>query len=224
MKRLDQLRVLSLATLAVVGTGQAFAQAPSVFSPANDLALNKDTSLSDDGWGGGSSKTDITAGQRMYGTYPQGVDWARGLALPWDGQTHQITIDFGAQTTLGSVIQWHHGAGPWGMGAETPASYTIKYWNSGIGNWSTIMSTQDPAQFMKCPNAQDPQDWFAYWSTPYENTFAPVTTDKLRIEMTAQPGRYNWLYQVEAYAPVPEPATMAVLGMGVAALLRRRRK
>jgi hypothetical protein len=215
---------LSFAAIALAASARASFADPSIYSPSDDLALNSDPSLSDDGWGGGTDKWDLTDGSR---TYPG--DWARGLALPWDGETHQITLVFTQPITFDEVIQWDHGAGPDGYGAETPAAYTIQYWNLNTDVWTTIFSTSDPEAYLEYPDATS-NDWWYYWSTPYLNTFTPVTSNMIRIWETPVPGRYNWLYEVEVYnntSATPGPAagtvpaaTAAIVG---ARRLRRRR-
>lgn len=49
-----------------------------------------------------------------------------------------------------------------------------------------------------------------------------VLADSLRVQLVNS--NYLHLAEVEAFNAVPEPATMAALGLGVAALLRRSRK
>ncbi len=167
--------------------------APTKTSPADDIALHADASLSDNGWGGGSSKSDITDGIRTYDG-----EWARGLAFGY-GEWHQATIDFGHQVTFDRVIQWYHG----GMNNNEAAAYKLQYWNGS--NWVDIFETNNSHAYLKYPDASE-SDWWYYWSTPYENTFAPVVSDKLRILNYPRDGSHTWLYEVEVYNTAPAAA------------------
>jgi len=169
-------------------------ESPAKTSPADDLALHADTSASDDGWGGGSSKSDLTDGWRTYDD-----EWARGLAFSY-GEWHQVTVDFGHQVTFNRVIQWYHD----GMNNNEAAAYTLQYWNGS--NWVDIFETDNSHAYLKYPDASS-SDWWYSWSTPYENTFAPVVTDKLRIWNYPISGSHTWLYEVEVYLANPPVAT-----------------
>jgi len=48
-----------------------------------------------------------------------------------------------------------------------------------------------------------------------------VVADSMRVQLVQS--NYLHMAEVEAYTAVPEPATMAALGLGVVALIRRRR-
>ncbi|MDI6782044.1 MAG: cohesin domain-containing protein, partial [bacterium] len=166
---------------------------PSKTSPADDLALHADTSASDNGWGGGASKSDLTDGIRTYDG-----EWARGLAFlkGW----HQVTIDFGKTITYDRVTAWWHAGS-----AESPyfpQAYRIENWNGT--SWVEIFSTTNPATCLKYPNATPNVDWWYYWSSPTENTFTPVTGSKVRLwsypkDGEVMAGYHVWLYEVEVY-------------------------
>lgn len=155
-------------------------------SPDNDLAIHADASASDNGWGGGSSKTDLTDGIRTYDG-----EWARGLAFAYN-EWHQVTINFGHQVTFNKVIQWYHG----GMNNNEAAAYKLQYWNGS--SWVDILETNNSHDCLKYPSAVE-SDWYYYWSAPYENTFSPVISDKLRILNYPRSGSHTWLYEVEVY-------------------------
>lgn len=155
--------------------------------PYHNLALYANTSESDAGWGGGSSKTDLVDGLRTY----EG-QWARGLAF----QTNvwkQVTINFGQITTFDRIIQWYHG----GMYNNEAAAYRFQYWNGE--EWIDFFETSDTHAFLKFPNTQINDGWWYSWSTPYENHFPAITTDKLRIWNFPLSGSHTWLYEVEVY-------------------------
>jgi hypothetical protein len=55
-------------------------------------------------------------------------------------------------------------------------------------------------------------------------SFAPAGVMADMIEVQLDGTNYLHLAEVEAYSPVPEPGIMAAVGLGAAALLRRRRR
>lgn len=179
--------------LITISVGAVQAEVPTVTSPSDDLALYADASASDNGWGGGSSKTDLTDGLRTYS------GWARGLAF-WYNQWHQVTIDFGHQVTFNRVIQWYHG----GMNTNEAAKYKLQYWDGS--SWVDIFETSNSHDYLKYPDATS-DSWWYYWSTPYENTFTPVTSNKLRILNYPLSGSHTWLYEVEVYNDLPTDVT-----------------
>jgi hypothetical protein len=154
--------------------------------PDDNLARNADVSESDPGWGGGSSKTDLVDGIRTYDG-----EWARGLAFQ-SGVWKQVTLNFGKVITFDRIIQWYHG----GMNNNEAAAYRFQYWNGE--DWVDFFETFDSHAWLKYPEAAD-TDWWYYWSTPYENSFSPVTTNKLRIWNFPRSGSHTWLYEVEVY-------------------------
>ena len=188
----------------------------SATSPLDNLALYADTSLSDNGWGGGWNKADVTDGIRNYAS-----DWARGLALRY-GDWHQVTIDFGQEITFDSVLQWYHG----GMNNNEAAAYKLQYLRGT--EWVDILDTSSTHDDLKYPDAAT-SDWWYYWSTPYENTFAPVVSSQLRIWNYPLTGSHTWLWEIEVYnstgnhSPVPEPASMILFGVGLIGLAGFRR-
>jgi hypothetical protein len=122
-------------------------------------------------------------------------EWARGLAFGY-GEWHQATIDFGHQVTFDRIIQWYHG----GMNNNEAVDYKLQYWSGS--NWVDIFETNNSHAYLKYPDALE-SDWWYYWSTPYENTFAPVTSDKIKILNFPRDGSHTWLYEVEVYYIAP---------------------
>ncbi|MEK7812701.1 MAG: carboxypeptidase regulatory-like domain-containing protein, partial [Candidatus Desantisbacteria bacterium] len=175
-------------------------------SPADNLALHADTSASDDGWGGGSSKTDLTDGIRTYDG-----EWARGLAFQkgWS----QVTMDFGKTIAYDRVMAWWHG----GQAESTycPQAYRIENWNGT--SWVEIFSTTNPSAYLKYP--YDGINWWSGWSAPTENTFSPVTGSKVRLwsypkDGEVMAGYHVWLYEVEVYSDAgstPVSATLQIV-------------
>ncbi|MEK7813910.1 MAG: carboxypeptidase regulatory-like domain-containing protein, partial [Candidatus Desantisbacteria bacterium] len=192
-----QCQFVSTQTTVVVSPGTTtyinlIVSFPIWTSPADNLALHADTSASDNGWGGGSSKTDLTDGMRVYGG-----EWARGLAFQkgWS----QVTLDFGKTITYDRVMSWWHDGS-----AEShycPQAYRIENWNGT--SWVEIFSTTNPVAYLKYPDAVS-SDWWYDWSAPTENTFSPVTGSKVRLwsypkDGEVMAGYHVWLYEVEVY-------------------------
>ncbi|MBU0702204.1 T9SS type A sorting domain-containing protein [bacterium] len=165
---------------------------PTKTSPADNLALHADTSASDNGWGGGANKSDLTDGIRAYD------DWARGLAFQkgWN----QVTIDFGKTITFNKVMTWwQHGAIE---STYSPKAYRIENWNGT--SWVEIFSTTNPGAYLKYPNAVANVDWWYNGSAPTENIFPPVTGSKVRLwsypkDGEVMAGYHTWIDEVEVY-------------------------
>lgn len=85
------------------------------------------------------------------------------------------------------------------MDNNEAAAYKLQYWNGTV--WVDIFETTNSHAYLKYPDAV-PADWWYYWSTPYENTFTPVVSDKLRIWTYPRAGSHAWLYEVEVYNSV----------------------
>lgn len=177
--------LLCMAITMVMVTLQAQVTV-SKTGPNDNLARNADTSESDPGWGGGSYKSDLVDGIRSYDG-----QWARGLAFP-NGVWKQVTLNFGQEITFDRIIQWYHG----GMNNNEAAAYRFQYWNGS--DWVDFFETASPYDYLLYPNVPDTVWWY-YWSTPYQNSFSPVTTSKLRIWNFPRAGSHTWLYEVEVY-------------------------
>jgi hypothetical protein len=164
----------------------------SQISAPNDLATGMDVSESDDGWGGGSYKTEIIDGLRTYG------DWAHGLAFcggvqRWCDQPcgwHQATINFGKPTTFNKVIVWHHGI------EHVPNVYKIQYWDETSNQWIDIFSTTQGKGYLMCgPNMPN----WPIPSLPTVNTFKSVTSTKVRFTLNNCDITHGWIYEFEVY-------------------------
>jgi len=190
LKRFSFL-ALMIAVMITILAGAVQASIPAETSPADDLALNSNTSASDDGWGGGSSKSDLTDGLRTYDEWYHGLAFQKG----WN----QVTIDFGTPVTFTTVTAW------WYCGGEgstyQPQAYRIESWNGA--SWEEIFSTTNPSAYFKYPDAT-PADWWYSWVAPTENVFSPVTASKVRLwsypkDGEVMAGYHVWLWEVEVY-------------------------
>lgn len=170
--------------------------------PHDNLARNADTSESDPGWGGGSYETDLVDGFRTYDD-----QWARGLAFPY-GVWRQVTLNFGQEITFDRIIQWYHG----GINNNEAAAYRFQYWNGS--QWIDFFETNNTHNYLLYPNLTDNTVWWYSWSTPYQNSFSPVTTSKLRIWNYPLSGSHTWLYEVEVYQgkQITVPDQQVILG------------
>lgn len=195
------------AVIAVLGIPPAHA--------AVNLALGADTSASDDGWGGGTSKTDLVDGFRAY------PHWARGLAAPFGQDSFQMTIDFGQVETFDTVVAWWHPAPD-----RAPDIVDIEAWIGGT--WNTVYSTTNALSYLGVEDTSDTYTSHSMWLN-----FGQVSSDKVRIvydnaEIFSRASQHGWAYEVEVFnlAGVPEPASCAIWSClaGIGAVVSRRRK
>lgn len=122
------------------------------------------------------------------------------LALGFN-QTANIFIPVNVTVNAGEVIGIYGNM----TAASTATAGQNSYGNGTIGtiiNGTPVTLNRSGMQFHLGQNTS-PTGMHDVWSEP-------ASTNITRVEFE--------------YAPVPEPATMAVLGLGVAAMLRRRKK
>ncbi len=198
----------SIVTLSLL---TALAASPSAFAVPN-LALGADTSASDDGWGGGTSKSDLVDGKASY--YDT---WAHGLAAPWGwgGRYFNVVVDFASETTFNRVVTWWHRGE-----RDAPNFVDIQIWNGVRSTWDTIYSTSDA--FSRVGPYDDPTTWT---SSPIDFFFPAVTSDKMRLvydnrEIYERSGYHGWLHEIAVFnvAAVPEPTSSALFGLGLLGL------
>ncbi|MEF8747701.1 MAG: PEP-CTERM sorting domain-containing protein [Candidatus Accumulibacter propinquus] len=178
-----------------------------------DLALGADTSASDEGWGGGTSKSDLVDGKASY--YDT---WMHGLAAPWGwgGQYFQVVVDFASDTTFNTVVAWWHRGE-----RDAPNFVDIQIWNAVSSAWDTVFSTTNA--FSTVGTYDDPTTWTSSPTAPF--IFPTVTADKLRLvydnqEIYNRSGYHGWLHEVGVYnvSAIPEPATLVLTMLGLAGL------
>ncbi len=176
----------------------------STYSPEDNIAINKAGTgfphplESDKGWGGGANPWEIIDGIRTYS------DWQKGLAFTGGKESYvepcgwrQATINFGEPKTFKAVMVWYHGLD------QVPNTYKIQHWDGA--SWVNIFSTTNGHAYLKYP-AETPSNWWESWSTPTENTFALVTSSKVRFTFNNCDITHGWIYEFEVYgAPAPTP-------------------
>jgi hypothetical protein len=181
---------------------------PAETSPPEDLALNPSRTgyphplESDNGWGGGADKWEIVDGTRRY------PDWDYGLAFTGGKRPYiepcgwrQATINFGEPTTFNRVMVWHHG-----LEGHVPNTYKIQYYD-GV-NWVDIFSTTNGHDYLVYP-AETPTDWWHNFSTPTENSFNPITSNKVRFNLWNCDIVHGWIYEFEVYYDENQPPVLA---------------
>lgn len=140
-----------------------------------------------------------------------GLFYGSGLGLraatdeTWGGYAG-FTEDWSTLGATGFSVSWY--------GADQPLSAEVIV----VSNSSTVVSTSTMS--------------IAASSTPFTTTFGLGTfttpidladVDKVGLLLNPGPGADFGIQSFSLVAPVPEPATLAALGLGSAALLRRRR-
>ena len=182
-----------------------------------NLALGADASASDNGWGGGTRKSDLTDGLATY--YDT---WAHGLAAPWmPSGDFNVVLKFSTDLTFNTVTAWWHGTQ---YGAN---NVRIQSWDSATSDWVTVYSTTNALASVGFP---DVDDISIASSSPTTFQFATVTSEALRLtfdnsEVYYRTGMHGWLYEVAVnYVPIPEPETWAMLlaGLGIVCAVTRR--
>jgi hypothetical protein len=124
-------------------------------TPKPSLGFGADTSASDNGWGGGNTKSDLVDGLASY--YDT---WMHGLAAPLGQPYFHVVLDFASDTTFNSVVAWwHRDVG----GQAVPNDVDIQIWNAVTLAWVTVFSTtnardslgpyDDPATWTSRPTA-----------------------------------------------------------------------
>jgi hypothetical protein len=197
--------LLLLLGIFTAWVGAAPPVPPSETSPADNLALNPIWTgyphplESDSGWGGGSNKWGIVDGIRLEAAWNRGLAFTGGTA-PYIAPCgwRQATINFGQPTTFNRVMVWHHAL------EHVPNTYKIQYLDGGT--WVDVFSTVSGHDYLVYP-ANPPTNWWESFSTPTENTFDPVTSDKVRFALWNCDIVHGWIYEFEAYLTDSEPPT-----------------
>ena len=201
---------LHLPLRACASTALAIALlAGSGFASANgNLAQGASVTLVDPdgelgvGWGSNPAADPATLTDGLF--LPEGHAWDSGTVFWTDWNQNS---SFVAQITLNAPALVGHLV----MQVDNNDGYLVRY-QDVQGTWSTLV---DPA--VSC----------CWGVTTRDVTFAPVTASAFQVVAYGGDGYYS-LSEFQAYgvSAVPEPASMALMGLGVAALssLRSRQR
>lgn len=168
------------------------------------------------GWGGGLT---VDAGTVVDGIFfPRSTQWDQG-AVWWDstdGAERYLTIDLGGVFSIESFV----------VQADDNDAYILSYRDMTNNAWVTAwnipnfdyIGNEDAWGMQTRPNPFDDLERYVL----AEN----IITDALRFEGASD--TMDSLFsvsEIQAYGqPIPEPATIALLGLGIAGLAGYRRK
>ncbi len=158
-------------------------------------------------WGNGWANTEIAAWGSPGGTYHTAVGASGGgggghfqIVAATEGMTYELTVDSGAEA--------------WWLPTGTMIMFFLDDADTELGQASR--NTVDPAVYGENYDIAHPWETYSLTGT------APVGTTKIKIELTANNATGSVGFDNAVLEVVPEPATLALLGLG--GLLLRRRK
>jgi hypothetical protein len=200
----------SLLFLGLIAAGR-----DAMAGPIN-VALGKTVTLNGvfftGGWGSGLTAAPEVAVDGVF--FPQNTQWDQG-PIWWDStgsDTGQnIVVDLGGTFTIDSVI----------VQADDNDAYILSYWDAGTSSWQVAWNVPTAYNYgmQTRPNPTNDNERYILPS--------PITTTALKIEgnLPESDGLFG-VGEIQAFTggAVPEPATLALLGGGLAMLLGLRRK
>ena len=132
-------------------------------------------------------------------------------AVNWANSATTFTFDFGAGQSVGSLL----------LSADNNDVYTVSASLDGMtfSTLLTVLPSDGTATFGLDIFSTDPS------SPDYlpGSAFQPVSARYLQLQASGGDSRYG-AGELQAFAPVPEPASFALLGAGTGAAMVRRRR
>lgn len=153
----------------------------------------------------------VTASSTMSSAYPAasvingdrlGLNWGNGggwsSAGRWSG-FDWLQVNFAGQKTIAEIDIFTIQDGYWAPNALTPTSTFYQY-----GITAFYLQTWNGSQWVTIPSSVTSGNHLV-WK---KFTFAPITTDKIRLVMTDSPDGYSRVAEIEAWSVVPPVVTL----------------
>ncbi|MFW6155005.1 MAG: discoidin domain-containing protein [Planctomycetota bacterium] len=189
------------------------------FTSARAALIPGITASADRGPSVGFNLANLVNGAGLPGDVPtlEGQHAYQSFTNAWQsGPPVNITFDLHAEYFVSTMCVW-----PWSSNASVSArDVQVSYSADGTSFYAL---PDGPGEFPYVGN------WGSQWQTRYD--FSPVVATHMRIKILSNWGyrspsgfAYTGLSEVQfGGAPTPEPATLCLLALGAAAVLRRRR-
>jgi hypothetical protein len=209
---------------------------PGFFLPKPNLWINEgsrtiagpyEDEMSSEPWAGPAPTPVTTDGFNVTTGVDTNDDWAvffkpfSGNATDGLATGHLFQDVAGTPGLIYTLTGW---AGAEPNALMTGAEFVLEFRDGGGGLISSVVLDLMPTLFVDNGEAFDYKFYSLSGTAPAGTAFVRSRASMLGAQSNPQGGGQAYVVDDFTLTAVPEPATMAVLGLGAAALLRRRRK